>query len=61
MPKQPDPSQQKMMMFMPLVFSVIFIQLPAGLTLYYLASNLLGIAQQIALNQEFKQPVPVTK
>jgi len=61
MPRQPDPSQQRMMMFMPLVFSVIFLQLPAGLTLYYLASNLLGIAQQIVLNQEFKQPVPEAK
>jgi YidC/Oxa1 family membrane protein insertase len=55
MPKQPDPSQQKMMMFMPLVFSVIFLQLPAGLSLYYFASNMLGIAQQFVLNREFKQ------
>ena len=55
MPRQPDPSQQKMMMFMPLAFSVIFLQLPAGLSLYYFASNMLGIAQQFVLNYEFKQ------
>ena len=59
-PKQPDPNQQKMMMYMPVAFSVIFINLPAGLTLYYLASNLLGIAQQFVLNREFKQYTPVT-
>lgn len=61
MPRQPDPSQQRMMMFMPLVFSVIFLQLPAGLTLYYLASNLLGIAQQVVLNREFQPTSPETK
>jgi YidC/Oxa1 family membrane protein insertase len=55
MPRQPDPSQQKMMMFMPLAFSLIFLQLPAGLSLYYFASNMLGIAQQFVLNREFKQ------
>ena len=59
-PKQPDPSQQKMMMYMPVAFSVFFINLPAGLSLYYLASNLLGIAQQFVLNREFKQSTPVT-
>jgi len=59
-PRQPDPSQQKMMMYMPVAFSVIFINLPAGLSLYYLASNLLGIAQQFVLNREFKQYTPVT-
>ncbi len=60
MPKQPDPSQQKMMMFMPLAFSVIFLQLPAGLSLYYFASNVLGIAQQFVLNREFRQSTDTT-
>ncbi len=59
-PKQPDPNQQKMMMYMPLLFSVIFISLPAGLTLYYLSSNVLGILQQVFLNYEFQQGPPVT-
>ncbi len=59
-PKQPDPGQQKMMMYMPIVFSLIFVNLPAGLTLYYLASNLLGIAQQFVLNREFQQLPPTT-
>ena len=59
MPKQPDPNQQKMMMYMPLVFSLIFVNMPAGLTLYYFSSNLLGVVQQFILNREFQQlPVP---
>jgi YidC/Oxa1 family membrane protein insertase len=59
-PRNPDPSQQKMMMYMPVVFSVIFIELPAGLSLYYFFSNLLGVVQQFILNREFKQYSPVT-
>ena len=58
-PKQPDPNQQKMMMYMPVAFSLIFVNMPAGLTLYYFSSNLLGVVQQFILNREFKQiPVP---
>lgn len=59
-PKQPDPNQQKMMMYMPLFFCLIFVSLPAGLTLYYLSSNVLGILQQVFLNYEFKQGPPAT-
>jgi YidC/Oxa1 family membrane protein insertase len=58
-PKQPDPNQQKMMMYMPVVFSLIFVNMPAGLTLYYFSSNLLGVVQQFILNREFKQ-LPAT-
>jgi YidC/Oxa1 family membrane protein insertase len=58
-PRNPDPSQQKMMMYMPVIFSVIFIELPAGLSLYYFFSNLLGVVQQFILNREFKQYSPV--
>jgi YidC/Oxa1 family membrane protein insertase len=59
-PRNPDPSQQKMMMYMPVFFSIIFIELPAGLSLYYFASNVLGVIQQFILNREFKQYTPVT-
>jgi YidC/Oxa1 family membrane protein insertase len=59
-PRNPDPNQQKMMMYMPVIFSVIFIELPAGLSLYYFFSNLLGVVQQFILNREFKQYSPVT-
>jgi YidC/Oxa1 family membrane protein insertase len=59
MPKAGDANQQKMMMWMPIFFTVLFIALPAGLSLYYFASNLLGIIQQFVLNREFKQYTPV--
>jgi YidC/Oxa1 family membrane protein insertase len=42
-----DPAQQKMMMLMPVVLTVMFVAAPAGLNLYWLASNLCSIAQQM--------------
>ena len=55
-----DPSQQKMMMFMPLVFGYMFYYLQAGLVLYYLTSNLVGVVQQWALNK-ITPPPPVVE
>jgi len=46
-----DPTQQKMMLFMPLVFGFMFYNLPSGVVLYYLTSNLVGIAQQWFFNK----------
>ncbi|MGA2880439.1 MAG: membrane protein insertase YidC [Bryobacteraceae bacterium] len=46
-----DPSQAKMMKFMPLVFGVMFYNFSAGLVLYWLTSNLVGIGQQWAVNR----------
>jgi YidC/Oxa1 family membrane protein insertase len=57
-PTSPDPNQQRMMMLMPIFFTVLFVNFPAGLTLYYFASNVLGIVQQIFLNREFKAYTP---
>jgi YidC/Oxa1 family membrane protein insertase len=45
-PQQGDPAQQRIMMLMPLVFTFMFINLPAGLVLYWLVNNVLTIAQQ---------------
>ncbi len=45
-PKPPDPVQAKIMMFMPLAFSVMFFFFPAGLVLYWVVNNVLSIAQQ---------------
>ena len=50
-PTPPDPVQAKMMWIMPLVFSVMFFAFPAGLVLYWLTNNLLGIAQQWTINK----------
>lgn len=41
-----DPTQQKIMMFMPVVFAFIMKSLPAGLVLYIFVSTVVGIAQQ---------------
>jgi YidC/Oxa1 family membrane protein insertase len=46
-----DPNQQRMMMFMPLVFGFMFYNFPSGLVLYYLTSNLVNIGQQWFFNQ----------
>jgi YidC/Oxa1 family membrane protein insertase len=45
-PPPPDPMQAKVMMIMPLVFSVFFFFFPAGLVLYWLVNNVVSIAQQ---------------
>lgn len=52
-PTPPDPMQAKMMMIMPVVFSVMFLFFPAGLVLYWVTSNTLSIAQQWAINKQF--------
>jgi YidC/Oxa1 family membrane protein insertase len=45
-----DPNQQKMMLFMPLVFGYMFYGLPSGLVLYYLTGTVVAIAQQWFFN-----------
>ena len=50
-PTPPDPVQAKVMLFMPLVFSVMFFFFPAGLVLYWTMQNILGIGQQWYINK----------
>jgi YidC/Oxa1 family membrane protein insertase len=45
-PSPPDPTQAKIMMMMPIVFTVMFLMFPAGLVLYWLVNNLVSIGQQ---------------
>ncbi len=54
-----DPAQQRMMMFMPLVFGFMFFRFPAGMVLYWLTGNLVGIAQQTYLNRHMRMPDPL--
>jgi YidC/Oxa1 family membrane protein insertase len=51
MTKMGDPTQQRIMMMMPLFFMVMFLNLPSGLVLYWFVNNLLGIAQQWLVNR----------
>jgi YidC/Oxa1 family membrane protein insertase len=46
-----DPNQQKMMMFMPLLYGFMFYHASAGLVLYWLTSNVAMIAQQLLINR----------
>jgi len=48
-----DPTQQKVMMFMPVVFAGMFIvfPMPAGLVLYWLVNNVISITQQLYLRK----------
>ncbi|MEP6602822.1 MAG: membrane protein insertase YidC [Spartobacteria bacterium] len=54
-PKSGDPTQQRMMMFMPIIFVVFCYNFAAALALYYTTQNLLTILQ---LYQNRRQPVP---
>ena len=45
-----DPNQQKMMMFMPLMFGFMFYYASAGLVLYWLTGNVVG-RQQLIINR----------
>ena len=58
----PDPTQQKIMMFMPVMFLFFFWGLSSGLVLYWLTGNLVGIAQQMYINRtEMKHLVAAKK
>lgn len=47
-----DPAQQKMMMFMPLFFSVFMIFFPFGLVLYILVNTVMSVVQQYMMTKE---------
>jgi YidC/Oxa1 family membrane protein insertase len=52
-PPMGDATQAKMMMFMPIIFTVIFINFSSGLVLYWLINNILSIAQQYYTQKKF--------
>ena len=47
-----DPMQAKVMKFMPIMFTVLFLFFPAGLVLYWLTNNVLSMAQQWVINRQ---------
>ena len=47
-----DPMQAKIMLLMPVVFTFIFLNFPAGLVIYWLLNNILSIGQQIYINKK---------
>ena len=54
-PPPPDPIQAKVMMFMPIIFSIFFFFFPAGLVLYWLVNNILSIAQQYYVMKQIEK------
>lgn len=51
-PAPVDPTQAKLMMFMPILFTFIFINFSSGLVLYWLVNNLLSMGQQYYVSQK---------
>lgn len=56
-PSTMDPTQAKIMAFLPVVFTLFMLQLPSGLTLYMVVSTLFGIIQQWLIMREPKTNV----
>lgn len=50
-PAPPDPMQAKVMQFLPIVFTFMFLWFPAGLVLYWLVNNLTSMAHQAYINK----------
>ncbi len=53
-PPVPDPVQARVMKFMPVIFTVMFLFFPAGLVLYWLVNNLLSLAQQWFITRQIE-------
>lgn len=53
-PAPPDPTQEKIMLLMPVFFIFIFWSFPAGLVLYWVVNNTVSIAQQWYITRQFE-------
>jgi len=51
-PTPGDPAQAKIMMFLPIIFTFMFINFPSGLVLYWLVNNILSIGQQYRIHKK---------
>ncbi len=47
-----NPAQQKLMLFMPVIFTFMFLNFASGLVLYWLVNNMLSVAQQAYINKK---------
>jgi YidC/Oxa1 family membrane protein insertase len=57
-PTPPDPIQAKVMLFMPIIFSVMFFFFPAGLVLYWVVNNIMSIGQQWVITKKIQGGAP---
>jgi YidC/Oxa1 family membrane protein insertase len=51
-PTNLDPTQEKVMLMMPIIFTFLFLNFPAGLVIYWLVNNLLTILQQLIIRRQ---------
>lgn len=54
-PTPPDPMQAKIMQFMPIFFTALFMMFPAGLVLYWVVNNTLSITQQYVITRQIEK------
>ena len=54
-PTATDPTQQKMMWVLPIVFTVFFLHFPSGLVLYWFVNNVVQVLQQWYVNKTFEK------
>lgn len=57
-PAPPDPMQAKIMQWMPIVFTFLFLWFPSGLVLYWVTNNILSIAQQWIITRQIEKAAP---
>lgn len=60
-PAPPDPTQAKIMMFLPILFTALFWSFPAGLVLYWIVNNTLSILQQWYVTRKYSDEKPKKK
>jgi YidC/Oxa1 family membrane protein insertase len=60
-PPAPDPAQQRIFQFMPLIFTFIMAPFAVGLLIYWTWTNLLSIIQQYIIMRRFKVDNPIDK
>lgn len=53
-----DPTQAKIMKFMPVMMIIFFLNMPSGLVLYWVVSNIISIGQQLIFNKVSPRPEP---
>jgi YidC/Oxa1 family membrane protein insertase len=54
-PTTGDPRQAQIMMFMPIVFTALFLNFPSGLVIYWTVNNILTVGHQYWMNKSMKR------
>ncbi len=60
-PPPPDPTQAKLMLFMPVIFTVMFAKFPSGLVLYWFINNTVSFLQQWYIMRSMDKPSNTNK